>query len=604
MPIYMKERPRLSFIAFITFITFFTFPINAAIGRERSSKEVLFQGIDLYEDGKLDDAMELFIEVQRMGARPDEVALAKEYMNRISYRMAGKTYTKPEKIPAAGAQPPAASTPAAAAPEARAQAAPSVPEEPPAPKEPPKQPQDLTPTPEALEEYVALKFRSNRLRLIGVLGKSRGATLVLKGTDKILAMTIDETALFQKESGFRKDSGALLKTLTEAGYFHPKHLIKIYPSRSLGRSSILNLQRASTLAGYLSARGMAPARVELDLEGTPKFSLSRESAIPKVLEQMAKSHEGKLLIVFEDFSNPFHKHYFFTKYLPRSSSAKEYPTVALGTSRDKIDARIGEGMVIELFANSTPVDLAGWSLKLVSSAKETIWVYEGKGPALEVFYFEGKRDARANFEMLESGSYVLQAEGLNVTGARLRATKRIEVLGKSPAPKPAPVVKNEVKPKPAPVKVKAPAKKKIAKKIIVKKAPAVKKPAGKGQEAQPVAVTPAVTEKIDAPKGSPPVKNLSSVSIAFGSNDFKVSDHQKNMLSEIGRTAKLHPGERLSLIGYASPDEDKPESLAEARAREVARVLSSEYGIAGSRLNIESGLGETGQRIVSIFVEQ
>ncbi|MEK7287123.1 MAG: hypothetical protein AAB091_01005, partial [Elusimicrobiota bacterium] len=112
------------------------------------------------------------------------------------------------------------------------------------------------------------------------------------------------------------------------------------------------------------------------------------------------------------------------------------------------------------------------------------------------------------------------------------------------------------------------------------------------------------TENLEAAKGTSPVKKLSSFKIAFNSNDARVSESQRGMLSDIGQTARLHPGERFSLIGYASPDEDKPENLAESRAREVAKILAGDYGIAGSRLNVEYGLGESGQRMVNVFVEQ
>ncbi|MBI2069265.1 MAG: OmpA family protein [Elusimicrobia bacterium] len=592
--------------------------------RGKSSEELLFQGIDLYEDGQMEDAMENFMEVIRMGASPEEVALAKEYVNRISYRMAGKPIAQPKapsqsavglsapphEAPAAQSSRPPASKTAESVPPLPEEMAPAGAKKPPMPK----------PTPEALTEYVKLKLHNRRKELIEAVKKKDAVGVVLKGTDKFLALTIPESLLFAKETSFKRQAGDLLKILAESAYYHPKHLIRIYPAQTQGRSSISNLQRATILSSYLTGRGMAPARIEVDLEGQPRFSIGPETEFPKALQQMSRNREATMMLVFEEFANPFHTHYFFTKYLPRQSSKSEYPSLYLGVSREKIDARIGQGMVIELFASGNPQVIAHWSLRLVAPDKSTVWTHEGKGSILETFYFEGKRDAIGDFEVLPTGRYTLEAEALDVGGGKVRSTKVIDVVGQDikkvvsqpkPAsaakPKPKPAVKSgqakAAKPKPKPkakaVKPKAASITKAAAPKAVTAAAAVAAPVGDAGKGVGKTVPVEASEQSSATSF-----NLTNFKIAFGPNDTKVSKEQVAMLNEVAQAARLHPAQRLTLIGAASPDEHNAKVLAEQRAREVAKILSGDFGVAGSRMVIESGTGETGQRYVEVFVEQ
>ncbi|MBI4668190.1 MAG: hypothetical protein HY747_03220, partial [Elusimicrobia bacterium] len=205
-----------------------------------SSEDLLFRGIDLYEDGQMDEAMENFMEVIRMGAGSEETALAKEYINRISYRMAGKPIENKsgeikqssETAPAFDASPePALSGLETSAEAQKSQVSLEVPAQGPAGVVPfeNQKPKPVLPAPQALQEYVKLKLLAKRQGLIEELGKKKALSLVLKGTDKLLAVAVAEEALFSKETGFRSDIGGMLEALSKAVYYHPNHLIRIYP---------------------------------------------------------------------------------------------------------------------------------------------------------------------------------------------------------------------------------------------------------------------------------------------------------------------------------------------------------------------------------------
>ncbi|MBI4370036.1 MAG: hypothetical protein HY547_07390 [Elusimicrobia bacterium] len=605
--------------------TVFAQEATAKNRKPKTAEEMLFYGIDLYQEGQMEDALETFMTVMRMGPSVEESALAREYIDRISYRMAGKSpQIKVESSTAAVAL--------ANAPEvstASAGAAHPITEESTGAMTldplPPKTTPAVVPAPEALIEYVGLKLSSRRRTLIEKFKKYAPIGLVLRGTDKLLAVAIPEEMLFSKGAAFRKDAGEFLKLSAEAVYYHPKNVIRIYPGHLRGRSSIENLQRATVLGSYLTGSGVAPSRVEVDLEGSPKFYFGRDTAVPPSLDSMARHRDGRVLFIFEDFSDPLETQYYFTKYLPMHNVSKEFSTLVLGVSRDKIDARVGEGMVIEIYAHSEPAAIAQWNLRLIAPDGGVVWVYEGHGPVLDSFYFEGKKDAVSDFEMLLSGRYTLEAQALSVTGGKIRAVKTVDVLGKEP-PKPgtmgnavstpAASAKTAIKPKPTTKKAGTQSKSSSKTSKGTSSAAAVAALPASGAKRKPQVQTadaasaaslgPAKgkTETIARPTGSPPPTTLTNFKISFSHNEASVSKNQLSMLAEMGQAAKMHPSQRLNLIGYAAPDERDPEDLAQARVQAVVKLLTSDYEVAGSRLNVESGLGDEGQRYVEVFVEQ
>ncbi|MBI4064469.1 MAG: hypothetical protein HY401_09260 [Elusimicrobia bacterium] len=548
-----------------------------------SSEATLLKGIDLYESGQFEEALETFTEVIRMGSSAEDSAMAKEYVNRISFRLAGKPI---EQSPSKTLPPKAISVGAGKEPAAKA---------------PVEQP-STRPTTEAMAEYFSQKLRSNRTRLIEGLKKQEKIWVVMKGTDKLLALSIPESLFFAKAVEYKKEAGAVLNALTEIAFFHPKHLIRVYPALSQGRSTILNLQRATILASDFSTKGLAPPRVEVDLEGNPRFYLDFDFGFPKALEQVGKNREGNVVLVFEEFSDPFHVHYFFTKYLPKVASQKEYPTLSLGISNEKVDARLGQGTMVEVFVHSNKHAVAHWSLRLIGPDKTVHWVHEGSGSILETFYFEGKQATSKDFEMLATGKYSLELEAMDIGGGRDSSTKIINVIGREPveAAQPPPAAKP---PAAAPSKAAGPAGAKRVKKGAAK---ASSKTLAK-KTTRPAALAKTMpapsNQKTVASSSAAPPKDLSNFKIVFGPNETRVGEQQMSLLAELAQTAKLQKPQRLSLIGSASPEEDNAESLAESRARKIAKILTG-YGIEGARLNVEFGIGEAGQRQVEVFVEQ
>ncbi len=636
------------------------FPAVAAKSKvKKTAQDYLLEGIDHYESGQMEDSMESFMEVLRMGAPLEESELANEYLKRIALRLGGQPVHGDQlmKKPVAGSD------------DAKQAASREDPKEAPPTEVPPEAAQKLkeqaaeaaalaerqkqaglkaaqeqsgdatavseaedddgaagpSPTRDAIREYIERKFALGRARIIKSLKRFAHLSMALRGQDKIKIMLVPEELIFANETAYRKDSDALLDDLVELIYHHPRHLVRIYPGQSQSKPAIINLQRATVLGAYFGNKGLAPERLEVDLQGAPELVLERGQR-RKNLDRLYEDREGRILFVFEEFARPIELHHFFTRYLPKMSAGRDFPSLSLGVSRQRIDARIGEGMVIELFVNANPVDVAHWSLELKDKAGLVVLSKDGKSTALESIYFEGRRGPGENFEILPSGKYKLTADALNVAGGKIELMKEIEIIGsvvpvapkKLAENKPAsPVATQAAKAekdlltlkKPAPPAVKLtdnkgpagralPAKKKTA----VSKAPAVKPPDTGPAKAQELKSEAQMSP--DKVPGSDLAGQVQTYIVSFYLNQSGVSGSQLDTLKKVGDAAKFYPLQRFSLLGLAGPDEKEPSSLAKNRVNKVAEVLTSRYGVASSRINIDYGIGEKEQRQVEIFIEE
>src|SRR3989338_1013666 len=156
-------------------------------GQENSEKK-LFKGIDLFEEGKLDEAMETLMEVLRMGATADEKATAKDYLDRITRSLGGISDAKPPQSIKTKASPAAAPSPRAK--ETNGEYLPAVKQSITERPEKFKGQWELStpvpggPVPETLSEYVERKLKEGRLIAINWLKAKEGLSVLLKGSDR------------------------------------------------------------------------------------------------------------------------------------------------------------------------------------------------------------------------------------------------------------------------------------------------------------------------------------------------------------------------------------------------------------------------------------
>lgn len=590
---------------------------------KKTAQDHLLIGINHYESGEMEIAMESFMEVLRMGAAVEETELANEYLKRITLRLGGqsvspkqdkKTTGSPEdkaESSATGESAQGSNQDAGAAQPPSKIAAPTAPL--PAASE------------EALREHVERKLRSGRLHLIKLLKERPEISLALQGQDKLRLALIPEELVFSEGTAYRKDADALLYLLVELMYYHPRHLIRIFPGQTTGKSTILNLQRAAILSTYFENKGLAPERLEVDLQGEPTLALQKELK-RKNIDLLYQNREKRLLVIFEEFSNPLELHHFFTRYLPKMSAGKNFPALSLGLSRQRIDARLGEGLVIEFFANSNPVDIAYWGLKLVDAGGGSVWKREGRSTTLESIYFEGRQGLDENFDLLPSGQYKIVAEALNVAGGKIQVMKEIEIIGKERAepPKQSLEAASNASTKQGPVamagkmELKKPAPPALryedflkGKKKKENGSSGSKKQEPKEQDiklAGPAKAAAVPDAQIEASPDRAAQTHLSSeISthlISYERNQKSVSSTQMDTLKKVAQAAKYYPLQRFSVLGLASPDEKEPSQLARDRAEGVARLLSKQYSVESSRINIDYGIGEKDQRQVEIFIEE
>ena len=545
-----------------------------------------------YDKGRLEESMEKFMEILRAGGTADEVALAKDYLNRITLKMGGH---EPQG-PAAASPVVGADTPPSVTSQTESILAGESPQG--KQSEPPK---EIQVTPEVLQEYYGRRFRSLRLEMYKKFQSDKNLQVIMKGPDKILALKIPYGSLFETGSNFKNQSKGILTDLVALAYVHPKHLIRIYPGFTQSRASLGDLQRATVLGGYLATKGITAERVEVELESANDFKLN-DDAFAKSLANVLVSREGTLIIVFEEFADDANVNYFLTKYLPQRENSKEYPALALGVSRELLDTKIGDAAIIELFANSNPVNLAEWSLKIISAQNEVVFSRGGHSAILESFYFEGKKDAGGNFEFLPAGKYEVAAEALNAAGAKVKTTRLIEIVSAPEAPVSNVNVSKSAEPIPVAKNLKDDGKK--------TKHNAKGKKQSKSKLHQAVAKVPAVqgvTEVVQTPTkpaGEKLEGEVLTYKVVFDSNADKVPATQMSTLEQFARAAKLYPLQHFSIIGQASPEEKDSNNLARKRVENVAHILSSKYGLDRGRLNLTWAIGEKDKREVEIFVEE
>ncbi|MFC1521466.1 OmpA family protein [Elusimicrobiota bacterium] len=597
--------------------------------------DILKRGKEYYDKGNSEMAMESFMTVLRTGGSSEQSALAREYLNRMMWNLGpgseSKTSLGEDKDE-----------------DARESQEQKIKEEKrrvrrrrgdPIRREPQVR---QGPAPEIMEEYYERRMKSARSKIYDEFLLNKKISVIMKNKSKFRAVAVEVPQLFSNKTMYHKNAHKLLATLSKLFYNSPRTLIRIYPSRTKGAVSILDLQRATLISGHIDNTGIASERIELMFEDSDaSFEDEAKSA---TLKSMLALRSGVIVFVLDELKRENSAKFFLKRHFVKDTSRSKAPYLSLGISEKTIKMDRKGGAVLEMTALSETKELAQWTLRILHTSGDIVWARSGQKPMMQSFFFEGKKDAFGEFAPLPNGTYTIEARAIDIQGERSKLKESIQISGSTaryvkktlpPAPVRARAPDRRAKP-PAPKK-KAPPKKKKSVPIKAAQAAAVVS-AGKAQVEQDIIgrikskakaappatgsaaaaaasaakLVPKPKKKAPKPKKAPEQEEPKQASgeglldinykIMFAKNASKITPKEAVILAKVAKAATKHPSQRVGLIGYASPKEHNPEKLAKSRAQAVAKFLTKKYSLNTSRFLTEWGIGGTGQREVEIFV--
>src|SRR5258706_368021 len=237
--------------------------------------------IQFFDDGRDSEAMDGFMDILVHG-NPSERNMANEYLNLITQRMNTPTSPPSSSVPlAAGAKEPAGISGSARGPgaapipsAARGKTSPAVAEEAP-PRGTPQEGPSLNK--ETMRREIEAKDRAKARAYLGSLEKNSSIRVIMADQNNPRAIGLPTSALFGRETEFKKRSMSVLRDLSGLAYCLGGAQIAIFPEGTLtGESSILDMRRATGISSLLYSAGISPARVRVNL-------LQSQTDIPRCL---------------------------------------------------------------------------------------------------------------------------------------------------------------------------------------------------------------------------------------------------------------------------------------------------------------------------------
>lgn len=556
-------------------------PIRAQGDPSARMSQKMQRGIELFNQGKHEQAMDYFMDVLVQG-HASEKSLANEYLNRITSRIGvgeevAQPYTpqgiapiqKPvDSAPQLVAPVAPMVSPAAAAPqtlktpamEVKPQSAVPAPQ-PVAPAVSSREEKRLAVSQELVKEHIASAIRKHRENLTQALRKVPGIKVSMQDATLPEALSIPSELLFEKGVSFRiSKADRILYAVAGLIYTLGDASVQIWPEHSLtAEPELEDLRRAMAVSSYLTKVGISPARIQVNLSGG-------SAAKPKNIQ------EASGVVV----------HFLYGRNLSLAQSSnvekEKGPVVSLGVFPNHfLPDEPEKGAIIEFSALEPSQGLSHWEFELWSpgplgpESSVLLQSLKDQGPVFHQIFWNGRKDFVG--EPFQYGRYICVFKATDLQG-RQSTLRRLVVLD-------------------APKKI-AEAKK------PEDKQPAVKKPEqSKASEPSQKKAPPEAIEEENLGFSA-----VVSYRITFKDNKVEVTPEGLRELEKAYDTLSTYSLAKITLMGYAYKGEQNSTYLAKQRAQVVAEALTNRFGIDPKRIEVQSKVSSQALRKVDIYLAQ
>jgi len=558
------------------------------------------RAVRLYEEGKDDDGLDLFMDVLVQGD-PSQKALANDYLNRITKRMSEGEQRVPASLAPGVSAPRALRGPASLTEKPQRNQGDSarpagVPLGAAGPGGRPDQRRS-----EMVRSEIDNKLAMIRRRLLDGL-RAQPDLRVAQPGDLPEGVAVPTSMMFEADIRFRPGSERLLASLAALAYTIGDASVVVLPEGYRNNESkVLDMRRAMALRSYLTARGLSPARVRASLIGN-------EVTLPARLSEVAGP-----TMVFQ-YGKPI-------KLVAEGPIEPEAgPPISLGVWPDSLRVGKTEGILIEFSVLDQANGVASWRFEMlmptIEGGEESSVLQEvvGDSPVLHQVFWNGRRNYFG--DPLPYGRYQasLKARSLRGKETVLRQEIMVEREGAAPAPvrppAPPPASKPAAQlakgPRPSP---KTPARK-VSRRLRDSKLP-IDVALAPAEGFRPARRAEPEPEEEPRPKLQPPAKEKEAVLAKGGVVNFEIYFDKDSMeignekvLQQVPANLRHYPLASLNLVGYAFAGERDPASLAEKRVQVVADLLVQKYRVERSKIQTQTQVAEDENTNVQIYISQ
>ncbi|KAF0126593.1 MAG: hypothetical protein FD189_913 [Elusimicrobia bacterium] len=587
----LKSRIPMGCAAFAVAFAFFSAAGTVVSGQQipQGVSRPMEQAIRLFHQGQDNEALDRFMDILMKGT-PSEKALANEYINRITLRLntrgsvslddkgpqdSALNTVKPVRVsrPAAPSvvdEPGAGSTSSASLPATSASRA--------------LPPEDAEDRRALIAEKINEKIGEMRRRLLISLGRTKGVRIYSGSDGQPKAVTLDSAVFFSGGTVFTSDAMEPLGDLAALLFASGKSNCLIIPEGSVGGDiQILSIRRAIALNSFFTSRGLSPARIDVNLTGA-------DVKFPRELTNVSG-----MVLLFDPDIQPRLKD-------PDADARSGGPKISLGLYPTAIDVQKGDGALVELSVFDSGAGTPTWKFQIYQMLKDDslLLVQEvaGSGPQFNQSFWNGRK----NFfgEAYPSGRYLFSLTAYDLRGKE-SSLRRLLVINPTAAEQAATARPAVSKGRPlsksaAPAAAKRPAS---GKKRVPSKTRAGK--ASSAVAAAPKAAPQPEPEPAQAEEEASEFIGQVIYKIYFRQGTSSITTNSEKKLAQVANTTRHYPDSRLKLTGYASPDDQGGEELAQNRADLVFKTLvSAKYKVPAGRIDVTHRLSRSSTNIVEI----
>ncbi len=564
------------------FLLLLTIPFSASVFAQSSGEGMsrsMEQAIRLYRAGETTEAMDRFMDILIKGS-PTEKALANEYISRITIGMnTGVTGVNDDDNDAGLAA-------VKQQTQAKKSAATGVPDS--------QTPEQISDTNSAARKEVIAK-RVNKaledLRNDVILKLSNiGSVKLYTKNGQLTALSMNSNAFFAGDTAFKSGTEEALSLISGLIFSLGKVSCLILPEGSVGGDiKIKNIRRAIALNSYFEKRGISKAKIDVDLVGN-------DISIPKELANV-----GGLIILFDYTKEP--------KLKPTDDNLPEKgPRVSLGVYPTAIAPHKNEGAVVEFSIMEPPAGIPSWTFQIYQAQPDgsrlLLQEIRGTGAQYNQSYWNGRR----NFFGVpySAGRYIFSITARDIEGNESKPVSRYVQIQPNPAQAKSASVDKSVTLKQIqqkkqeneyakfsnvemdagayPAKSKATAgKNKYSKKNNAKNA------AGRNAKKNTAAKKPGTSGQKE-------------YKVYFQEKTANPSTSGKKVIANIADELSANDSVSVKITGYASSDDENPQSLADERSNFVADTLADQYGIDASRIDTATSVSDSAQNMASVEI--
>ncbi len=535
-----------------------------AVSQNRISSREMEQAIRLYQEGKDNDAMDRFMDILVKGS-PSEKALANDYINRITMRMNTGIDTTDDSSNA-----PVREIPSQNEFRPKIETQKYIEKSSAESEKTKRQEKEATSNNVDVAKKIFKKIEEMRKGILLSISKVDSFKIYMEDQNTPVAVLINEDEIFSSGITFKPKAIEHLQSLASLIFATGEASVMIVPKGvATGEIEIASIRRAIAINSYLTARGLSPARLNVNLTGS-------NIALPKEVTNV-----NGILCLFD---------YKKEKKLKAEDDMKTGgPRVSIGIYPTAISAFKGEGAIVEFSVFEGSGGLPTWKFEIyrVNSDNTVIAIQsvEGQGPKYSQTFFNGREKIFGAY--YPSGKYIFSITASDLNGKET-TEKRFLLL------KPTPEEEKKLSSSNIGKEIKT--SRTLASKPIKKTSVATKKQSSYKKTSKKSVSTQ--TQNLKESTGQVVYK------IYFLTGKIEITPNSKKKLEHIASTVDNYPDSRIEITGYAYKKEKNPASMAKKRAYAVKKELINKYGIDPKNIIQKTYVSPTLKTIAEVKMNQ